>query len=468
MKNVIVHPFLFAAYPIVFLYAHNVQEVSRESIYAPLIFAVIFAALLNALLGCVLKDKIRTGMITSFFILIIFTYGSLYNYLVSLDLLNVQHRYLLPILIMLGGYGAYFIWNARNNSFLERMSRGLNYIALFLIVINLIPIVRHEVQKLSIEKVGQEEGPAVASGTTHDVPDIYYIVLDEYASLDTIKKVWNYDNSQFAASLKEKGFFIAEHSRTPYIETQLCLASYLNMMMLEKSTDINCYQMIADNKVVEFLKSKGYRIYYFGNWFDAGRYKIKADYDIHFIDSKEGLVDEFALMAINASLLTPLSYLFETEKEDYNAIPYIFKKLHEVPHKESPKFIFAHIMSPHGPFLFNESGGKIDSTNAWNWKDKTYYLGQYIFITKQIYSLVDAILTNSKNPPIIVIQSDHGPRPSQAPRKNERFVISDIEMHKIFSAFYFPDRKEDLITDDISPVDTFKIIFRQYFHEKLK
>jgi len=467
MKNVIIHPFLFAAYPIVFLYAHNVQEVASASIYAPMIFALIFAAVLKALFAFALKDKLRSGIITSLFILIFFTYGSLYNYLVSLDLLNIKHRYLLPILILLGGYGAYFIWNARNGPLLEKMSRGLNYIALFLIVVNLIPVVTHEVRKLSAEKVRQKGELTITSGKTPDFPDIYYIVLDEYASLDTIKNVWNYDNSQFAEALKEKGFFIAEHSRTPYIETQLCLASYLNMKLIEKSTTVNCYQMIADNKVVHFLKSKGYSIYYFGNWFDAGRYKIKANYDIHFSDSTDALVDEFALMAINSSLLTPFSYLFETEKEDYNAIPFIFKKLREVPHKDSPKFIFAHIMSPHGPFLFNESGRKIDTTNAWNWKDKTYYLGQYIFITRQIYSLVDAILTNSKNPPIIVIQSDHGPRPSQAPRKEERFTISEDEMHKIFGAYYFPGRGNGLLSDDTSPVDTFKIIFSQYFHEKL-
>jgi hypothetical protein len=468
MKKIIIYPFLFAIYPVIFLYSHNVQEVLISNLYIPLTIAVLISVFLKLFFGLFIQDRNKSGLIATVFIIIFFTYGYLMEWLVSLNLFTLKHRHFLPSLLFLGGYISYFIYTVKKQTVLQKTSIGLNYLAIFLVIINLAHIVPHEIKKLTVTKEKQIEGGKLDSAEPNKYPDIYYIVLDEYASLDTIKNIWNYDNSGFANKLKKKGFLIAAESLSPFNETQLCLASYLNMEVVKTGKGNNYYRMIGNNKVINFLKSKGYTIAYFGNWYDIDRYKIDADYDFHFVSDKIDMVDEFTFMALNSTMLSPLSYLFQIEKETYNAIPYILNKLKEAPSLPGPKFVFAHIMSPHGPFLFDEKGEKVDKSNHWNWKDKKYYLGQYIFITEQINSLVDVLLKDSETPPVIVIQSDHGPRPSHGPKKEERLVIPDDEMYKIFNAYYFPTLDGILIENKTSPVDTFKIIFNKYFDANLK
>jgi hypothetical protein len=40
----------------------------------------------------------------------------------------------------------------------------------------------------------------------NEYPDIFFIILDEYASLSTIKNIFNYDNSEFEDFLVKKAF----------------------------------------------------------------------------------------------------------------------------------------------------------------------------------------------------------------------------------------------------------------------
>ena len=72
-----------------------------------------------------------------------------------------------------------------------------------------------------------------------------------------------------------------------------------------------------------------------------------------------------------------------------------------------PKFIFAHIMSPHPPYVFDENGKNpelVDMNyfgNEWNRKDD--FINQLKFVNKKIISAVEKILINSAIDPIIII-----------------------------------------------------------------
>jgi len=59
---------------------------------------------------------------------------------------------------------------------------------------------------------------------------------------------------------------------------------------------------------------------------------------------------------------------------------------------EGPKFVFAHLMCPHSPYVFDAEGGSVEGINWKNHKDKQFYLEQYIFISGEIERLVDALL----------------------------------------------------------------------------
>jgi hypothetical protein len=73
------------------------------------------------------------------------------------------------------------------------------------------------------------------------------------------------------------------------------------------------------------------------------------------------------------------------------------------------------------------------------------------FLNKKMLEAVDAILSNSETPPIIVIQGDHGP-----------WLQTKEKRMWILNAYYLPGN-EDKLYPAISPVNTFRLIFNTYF-----
>jgi hypothetical protein len=121
---------------------------------------------------------------------------------------------------------------------------------------------------------------------------------------------------------------------------------------------------------------------------------------------------------------------------------------------EGPKFVFAHILCPHDPLVFGPNGEEISFRDSSFSLRKSLYLGQFIFITKKIDRLIDDILSRSKNLPIIVIQSDHGIRGTVG------------SPNQIFNSYYLPGKGTNLMYENISPVNTFRLILNQYYNGK--
>ena len=137
---------------------------------------------------------------------------------------------------------------------------------------------------------------------------------------------------------------------------------------------------------------------------------------------------------------------------------YTLAHLKELPEMAGPKFVYAHFDCPHHYFVFGPSGEYIATTNWYNFKDKQFYRGQYIFMSREIEKVVDVLLKESEIPPVIILQSDHGMRPH-----HPNIEIGGDEWEKILNAMYLPGMDTDMLYDNISPVNTFRLIFNYYF-----
>ncbi|TEB04614.1 Sulfatase [Pelotomaculum schinkii] len=471
-KVCFIHPFLFSIFPALFLYSHNIKEASINQIFLPIIFSFTFTFFLFIILYLGIKDITKASLITSVFVVMFFTYGHLFDLLKTGDIF-IQHRYLLPSTLLLWGYITYFIIIVKKHIFLENLSNILVLISLSLVAVNIFTIVPYEFKKSMFVTLDTDTGKVDNSSTT--LPDVYYVILDEYASLNTIKNYYMYDNSQFAEYLVDNGFYVAEESRSKYTQTYKSIDSSLNMKYLDNEGDLITYQEISNNKVFEYFKKKGYKNIYIGNWYDLTRYKINADYQYnYYIDSNSNYLDEFSVILINSTILKPFNYLFNNSYDSSNmrrnAITFAFNKLKYLPETNSPKFVFAHILCPHTPFVFDQNGGEVNEINSNNWVDKQYYLNQYIYTTKQVEILVNELLTKSVKPPIIIIQSDHGPRPNDSLQEQGVDITKGIpegEMHRIFNAYYCPGIDKKIFYSTISPVNSFRLILKYYFGEDI-
>jgi hypothetical protein len=490
---VVIYPVLFAVFPILFLYACNIREMSANQIVIPLVVSVLFTLFLWAILYLILRNIRKAGLATTTFLFLFFSYGRFYGLLEKWDVFVPNHGHFLPAVLLVFGYCIYFIKLARRD--FMTTTKILNTMAVVLIVINLFNIGSYQVRILS--------APAQPAGTKQVVdvsidpkklktmPDIYFIVLDEYSHPDTMKEWYGYDNSWFIESLKDKGFFVANKSRTRSPHTPLIIAEVLNMEYLtpgwywdetkkdyieitsakseypgEPPWSEPFFRKYACNKVADFLGTKGYKYIYFGTFLDVGRWdsymKNRADLYYNYYETTDALwVSEFQNTLWSTTMLRPFyPYLTGSQYESYyrRGVLNTLAHLKEMPSVEGPKFVFAHLMCPHPPFVFGPNGESIASTKRNNFEDKQFYLGQYIFINREIEKVVNSILKSSINEPIIVIQSDHGIRPHYP-----GIEIGNDEWRKILNVYYLPGGGKELLYDSISPVNSFRVIFNYYF-----
>lgn len=120
-------------------------------------------------------------------------------------------------------------------------------------------------------------------------------------------------------------------------------------------------------------------------------------------------------------------------------------------------------------------GGYIDPPRSYETMDADQYRGtteEYIngyrnqveYINKLVLHAVDEIISNSKNPPIIVILGDHGPG-SQFHWDSTK-VSCMWERTSNLTAILLPNGSDGLFRA-ISPVNIFRVILNQYFGTEL-
>jgi len=463
-KPVVFYPLLFAAFPILFLYAHNISETPASDIWLPLVISVAATLVLWAILNLILRSWVKAGFATAIFLVLFFVYGHLYDVLERVGFVP-KHGYLIAGMLLVWGICVYFIGRAKRDFGIT--TRFFNITALVLIAINLFNIVSYQVKLAGLEEDTPDESTAQHTANATELgtlPDIYFIVLDEYAHPDTMTEYYNYDSSEFIDSLEDNGFFIAGGSETQTSLSPLIIAQILNLEYLDyEPWSESTYRKIAYSQAADFLRTQGYQYIVFGNNFANYTWEKYAK---NYVDlylgsygySNSSIVSEFVHILWNTTMLRPFYYRIfgiQYEHSYRSQTLYMLEKLKELPELEGPKFIFTHFICPHEPFVFGPEGDYIAPANWDNHEDKQFYLGQYIFISIQIEAVVEALLEKSEISPIIILQSDHGPR--------HGYPVGKDEWRKVFNAMYLPGMDTDVLYDDISPVNTFRLIFNQYF-----
>ena len=293
-----------------------------------------------------------------------------------------------------------------------------------------------------------------------DLPDIYYIILDEYAGFKSLEKNFGFDNSKFYSELSQRGFFIPSKSYSNYPFTVMSIPSSLNMQYLNffseelgtENTDLDPIREILEkNLVMNNLSSNGYYIVsFFGGTEAIGSKK--------FVDEKICGDNYYLNEAMN--ILTPA----ETYQEKRNEVLCTFDEIGNVKERISqPMFVFAHISIPHKPFVFDENGDSqmIDYNDLDDSTKKKFYLQQLKFANKMTIRTIDEIFAKSETDTIIIIQSDHGERTGINWNEPTEDMIKQGLNN--LNAYYFPNEKKNKLYNNISPVNTFRIIFNEYF-----
>ncbi len=347
---------------------------------------------------------------------------------------------------------------------LKTMSRTLTIVGMVLLAMAVVRIgtflaVHPDVARANTDAMTRnaitEFGAPIALNRPADPPDIYYFIFDRYPSSEVLRNFYHYDNEPFLNQLRAAGFRIIDGAVANYPMTHLSLASSLNMNYLGPTYQgrLHYTPFVKRSLVVQTLKKAGYRYIHLGSWYEPTRTNPLADRNV----KDPWMISEFG----TALLATTPYHLFVPSNDRFRQGLYILDQLEEVHRERGPKFVFAHVLLPHPPYVFDRDGSQVSDRQGASRTEKENFLNQLEFLNGRIARIIESLTAGSRTPPIIILQGDEGPYLDTSEKG-----IGHLEMWRkragILNAYHFPGGDPDLY-DTITPVNTFRFLFSRYF-----
>jgi len=446
--------------------------VSAKELIIPLFASISFATVSWFILKLIIKNSRKSGIITSLFLILFFSYGHIFISANGIEILGFDtstHIHFIVPFIIIFSVGTFFVLRSKRK--LDNATKISNAIAITLVTITVINISIFGIDSLIVIEDSEFQVVSSIENKINDYPDIYYIIFDGYANSNTLTNQYDFDNSNFIDYLKIQDFIIPSQSFGNYPYTLQALPSSLNMQYIDdefisvntqQKAQSNARKIINNNEVMKNLKEKGYKIISFdsGVWI-TNSIRI-ADWNLC---SSNYFNSEFMGILIRTTMLYPVHVrLFEHDLRDL--INCIFEELPSLRERTSqPIFVFAHFMIPHPPYIFGVNGETVDTESlslTTGWDNSKGYLDQIQYANKKIKNVLDEMLSDEYSP-IIIIQSDHGPK------KGFNWENPNDEMYDqtfgILNAYHLPNGGNEQIYEAISPINSFRVIFNYYFDD---
>jgi len=315
-------------------------------------------------------------------------------------------------------------------------------------------------------------------------PDIYFLVFDEYTNAKTLEKIWHFNNQEINQWLGSKGFYVPTGTHGNYSFTLFSMSATFNMNYLDargsdatvKKSLLQANQSLSDNELFSILEKENYKIHFLapfknrfgengmGDWFD---YIVSHQMDMQTLPGK--LWDEVQTHFYNqGSANNPHSIL----RNKFEVIQRTLQQVNSTVNPDSnraPQFVYGHFMIPHEPHLFDVDGKLLADKDDIPPLYKTYP-AQINFVNDLIRQMVSEILQKNKRNTIIILEGDHGFREflegpnwfARTPDSVKQYFTPN------FSAYYFPDSDYRRMYDTITPLNVFRVILNQYFHQNFR
>lgn len=472
---------LAAITPLVMYWADNLGQVRPLVVLDPLMVILLCTFLLFNLVLLVLRSLPKTTLLVFLITFIFFTYGHAALLLPETSAFTGFH--LLLVYLMLFLVGSFFIFRVKKVS--PDVFLFLAGVTVLLLVFNIVHIIRYDPRLTS--RVSAAPVEVTNELQTGELPDIYVIILDAYSRDDVLEEVYGFDNSEFLEGLRQRGFYLPDCAFSNYDSTYDAMSSLWNMNYVDtmgiESDGLGILSasqtdLILNNQARQTFKTLGYQ---FVSTRGYGPFNDIADSDIYlnyynFQGKKDDLEERsFISLFLGTTLFRAASEIsavspqkpvsladqsqavnqdtlvYQESEFWYNQTNYVFDSLSQLPEAPGNYLVYAHISAPHGPYVFNRDGSfrfEPDLTH-----ENELYIDEIVYLNQRVLDLVDALITNSDTPPIIILQADHG----------THYFVNGINKHKILSAYYLPDEINIRPYPTITPVNNLRLVLHNYF-----
>ena len=265
-------------------------------------------------------------------------------------------------------------------------------------------------------------------------PDIYVFLLDGYARSDALEQVFGVDDQPFLDGLRSRGLSVSTHARTNYPLTVQVVMSMFHMELLPDvpgieplltgragQTDVGLsHALVQENPLFDYLHAKDYEI----QGIASGYAQLSLREADRFITS--GNINEFEIAVLRRTILGDLvnvaapDFISSQYRDRINATWDTLGRL-AAERPGHPRFVFAHLPSPHPPWVFNADGSprtspdihtiyedSPDTTGLTEAQLKAAYAGSVQALWQPVLRAIDEIDRASTVPPVIVVFGDHG------------------------------------------------------------
>jgi Sulfatase len=477
---------VLAAYPLLYMAVTNPGQVAAADVMPVVAAGVVATVMLVALVTPFVGNWAAAGLGAAWVILLFYLYGPVNEWWLDwvrsgLEQLGAERTWYRAypqlvhsaawVLIALAGLARLRFIAARIP---PAVTGGLNVVAAVLLAFLGIQAIAHVMQAGDSAAERPTAGSEAAAHVSKEAgPDIYFIVLDGYARADVLAKYYGFDNGPFLEGLQQRGFQVSDASRSNFYWTFLSLGSSLNLDYIQKlvgegldpgSRDrTELYRILRDNRAAQFLRERGYRYVHLQSTWGGTASNPFAD---EFLPCHAGLFGNEYLRAVaDASWLRALESKASLDIASCHLQN--FETLAAQAREPGPKFVFAHFVPPHHPYLFDRDGTVLRHATISDqfefqkqlWEDRAAYANQLAYVNRRIGEVVVRLIDDSARKPVIILVSDHGPNLRRGMRTPE---LLHVRLSN-FTAMYLPGAPASFIPPDATPVNHMRRVFNLYF-----
>lgn len=451
------HHLLVACFSILSLYYANIETITAGDVLLSAAVSIASAALLFEGLRMLRIPPPKAALITSVVVVWFFSFGRLHSAIEDhFSTPAVRYALIGAAIALVPILSVATALTRRKLASVTAMANVMAVAACLVVVIQIAgaqlgPGRNYAALERASNTVDIDDVP-IAKGPR---PDVYYILLDMYSGEQALSDLFQFENTSLTGQLKSRGFVVDARSRSNYPYTFASMASTLNMQYNDRlarqfvnlpNSVLPLTLRIRANRVAEFLRRQGYAITI-----------------INAPDKELGMID-----AVEQTSALSVGQILERNRSRAATLA-SFQYLQSLPASGGkPRFVYVHIYCPHPPFVFDASGNPVSlqqdklATACGAAGRGKMYLDQLQFVNRNILTAIDHIRAVSAQPPIIIIQGDHGSHvlaPDTSPI-NDRLLE---ERFNILNAYYLPGGGKGILYPGITPVNSFRAIFDHYF-----
>ena len=412
-------PLLLAIFPILSLAQGNIDFVKINALYRPLLITLVVAVAFFLIWLLILRDAIRAGLLAGGLAFILLSYGNFYLLLTERAGMAVDHRWLLPVVAVVYALWVLLVIRIRDARPLNS-AISLGVVAIIAYLTISIGIYEYQVAHTQA-RTGEGGNPLDGAHTAEslaDLPDIYLILLDGHTRSDVLRDVYGLDNSDFTGKLEDLGFWVADCSTSNYPSTYFTTASMFGLDYLHHLYEDGTLVFPALNESAAFqtLADHDYQTITFQN-FVFEHFNINDDLRFAREATFTGSITEFERLVVDTSVLRvlvdmegvfPEAWVYPFDDNlylrHYRDTLFALDTLPTLPLLPGNKFVYAHLLVTHDPFVFQADGSFNDTRRI----DGEAYTQSVEFIDSVLPDIMAEIIDKSDRPPVIIVMGDHG------------------------------------------------------------